>query len=438
MASLIIASFCDVFVSPHADLPSRYGALKRRVFDSLGFNAQRLTPDAAFALLQFRTSHGRIPRAGVPQVVQPVTTGDTADMRIVDVFPRTSCFVQVDLDLLVIRWSRHHFISLNAVYLAQQRPEFVKRPSKMQRALHLPKGIRRLVDRVCSGRLCAARIGFRRTRKAPLASRWAEPHSFSDQLVHQTQGELRQTSPNRTSRASISGRLSTASERRSRTSPPIHISFSDRGGIARIMEIKMPPEQAALWVQGLQAILKMFPPSSPARWRWTLSCMKATSDQGATGFLRHSALRVLLRRANANPQISVPAIEQCLRSIEESEQHLKLPRWLCAAGVDRQRNVLNARQIDGILLRLCSSTQEIGDLFAHYAVHDQLGASARPSGIISSARSSLAAQTPATTASSASLAKPNWPKHKHVSRMRPIARRGQKRSWIWCNLRCSS
>eukprot|EP00966_Prymnesium_polylepis_P112344 2598681-Prymnesium_polylepis.1 len=61
----------------------------------------------------------------------------------------------------------------------------------------------------------------------------------------------------------------------------------------------MRGNEATNWIAGLNMLLLMIPRSaSPAHWRWTLSCIKATSTRGATGFLPRSNLRALLRVAN--------------------------------------------------------------------------------------------------------------------------------------------
>jgi len=74
-----------------------------------------LTPSAAAAVLQFRTSPRRAPPANAPAALLPVLTGETAELEIIDVFPRTTCFVQVDLETFAIRWSTKHFLGLVTV-----------------------------------------------------------------------------------------------------------------------------------------------------------------------------------------------------------------------------------------------------------------------------------------------------------------------------------
>ena len=145
----------------------------------------------------------------------------------------------------------------------------------------------------------------------------------------------------------------------------------------------MSAQRAAQWVAGLVAVLKMIPRStSPAQCRWVLSCMAATSERGTTGSLHRSDLRSLLRRANATAGLGATALEQAVQSAIESELNLKLP-WGLEVGrrtsglkVGRRANVahslLGVRQVVELLLRLCTSTPQITQLFGRYAVEGRL------------------------------------------------------------------
>eukprot|EP00966_Prymnesium_polylepis_P114618 2648703-Prymnesium_polylepis.1 len=49
-----------------------------------------------------------------------------------------------------------------------------------------------------------------------------------------------------------------------------------------------------------------------AHWRWGLSCMAATSRKGATGRLRRSEVRSLLKQANASSVLKQDSIDDAL------------------------------------------------------------------------------------------------------------------------------
>ena len=48
-------------------------------------------------------------------MAQPVITGRLAELHISGEFPRTSCFVQVDVRAFALRWAASKFISLHTV-----------------------------------------------------------------------------------------------------------------------------------------------------------------------------------------------------------------------------------------------------------------------------------------------------------------------------------
>jgi hypothetical protein len=106
--------------------------------------------------------------------------------------------------------------------------------------------------------------------------------------------------------------------------------------------------------------------ASTAHHRWVLSCMAATSSRGASGFLHRSELRFLLICANASVSLSPTAMNEALESTKRSL--LGLPAWLRIAGSQRRNKVLDARQLTGFLVRLCTSSGAIADLFNTYAV----------------------------------------------------------------------
>eukprot|EP00966_Prymnesium_polylepis_P081244 1882303-Prymnesium_polylepis.1 len=112
--------------------------------------------------------------------------------------------------------------------------------------------------------------------------------------------------------------------------------------------------------------------------------MAATSQRGATGVLRTSDLSMLLKCANGSPGIGPDLIAATLLSLEESEQRLNLDEWLSSAtskSVSTSGGVgylgaqtLNARQVSGLLLRLCTSSPRLDDLFDQYSFKACMGA----------------------------------------------------------------
>eukprot|EP00966_Prymnesium_polylepis_P082860 1918965-Prymnesium_polylepis.1 len=147
-------------------------------------------------------------------------------------------------------------------------------------------------------------------------------------------------------------------------------TYSDRCGVLRKLALSMPRRKAVTFVEGLQMLQTMVPMiGSAAHWRWALSCMSATSMQGATGLLRRSELRILLQCANASPQFTTDELEKALQSVQDGEQLMMLPTWLRVAPVsnEQQQKALNVRQITEMLLCLCTNLQKIKELFHRYA-----------------------------------------------------------------------
>eukprot|EP00966_Prymnesium_polylepis_P319778 7376208-Prymnesium_polylepis.1 len=87
-----------------------------RASHALHIDAVHLTPPTVAAILQFRGGRGRaLPPAGVPEAILPIATGCLAELHIKGVFPRVTCFVQVDLQAFAVRWTRDRLISLHTV-----------------------------------------------------------------------------------------------------------------------------------------------------------------------------------------------------------------------------------------------------------------------------------------------------------------------------------
>jgi hypothetical protein len=133
----------------------------------------------------------------------------------------------------------------------------------------------------------------------------------------------------------------------------------------------MPSEKCGRWTSSLNQLLRMLPSAStPAHWRYAISCMTATSERGASGHLRRWELRALLRRANASTGLSHATIEEAFQSLAAVERELELPVWLTASGTGVQSTsskVFNLRQVAELLLRLCTASEDIQHLFQRYA-----------------------------------------------------------------------
>jgi len=276
--------------------------LQRRITKKLGLDILRVTWRLAASIYEFRSAAARSApalasfasrnelrrssaRTEMPEAVQAVVAGRSAELCIEEVFPRTTCFVLVDLSVFAIRWTNEMFISLHIV-------ESVELPMQW----------------------------------------WND--------VGQGQ------------RSSI------------------HMAYSGDGGTARVLELKMPESKANVWVEGLQVLINSIPRfASPSHWRWALRCMAATSEQGTRGFLRSTELRALLVRANASAFQSFVSIQEGLEVNSQIEEALGLQGWLRTGAVSispGRRQVLNARQVTGLLLQLCSSSREIEELYKRY------------------------------------------------------------------------
>ena len=151
----------------------------------------------------------------------------------------------------------------------------------------------------------------------------------------------------------------------------------------RVLELRMRKNTiASTWVDGLRALLKTVPrPSPPAYTRWALSCIAGSGDRAVPGSVRMSEILTVLRRANASASVGSELIEQTLRAVEESEEQEELPPWLASAAArevrthDQTQKLLSIQQVVSLLLRLCTSSATITQLFHRYAVGDKMGLS---------------------------------------------------------------
>ena len=207
------------------------------------------------------------------------------------------------------------------------------------------------------------------------ALRWSQKHFVSLHTVHRTAHFMVAHGSKRRQLPGGSGRHWQQRMQRSAHSN-VNVTYSDKGGVLRTLELRMSGDRGAVWGEQLQALVKMAPCVAPAaHWRWCLSCMAATSESGATGCLRRCELRSLLRRANARASMSIKEVEDTLASELSDRQRLQLPKWLAADSVGDGHHVklLDAQNVCGLLLRLCTATRDITRLYEQYAVDNHLG-----------------------------------------------------------------
>jgi len=399
----------------------RIQLLKRRVFKTLHLDVTRLAPRTAASILQFRTMRGRTPPANTPKNMLPIATGLTADLQIEGVFPRTKCFVQVDLQAFVIRWAHERFISLHTVtgcalvinkhgrIRSLQLPNrvtelFIRRtnsaePRSPQRhaiAMSLRKTWRLPTERASDGGNGKSRPG-KAKRSLPEVSadddgEKALPRRHSESCAKETPPHGLRQLPARASHGDAERKSSAFSDasvitaikagREHAADTRIHLTYNDAGGVVRVLELRMSAHNAARWDESLKSLLSTYTRvATPAHWRWALSCMAATSARGATGFLRHSELRSLLRYANASADLSRKELEEAIEEIEShSEPRLErkdLPRFLRSShgsvNPSHHHKQLTARQVTALLLRLSTSSAAITEVFHRYAVDDAMG-----------------------------------------------------------------
>jgi hypothetical protein len=295
----------------------------------------------AAAVFTYRTAAAvrpPLPPDDAPKVVLPVLVGCRAEVSVGDIFPSTRCHIHVDLEQLVIRWSGKHSISLHAIRgveflnMDNERSSGRKSGPGETRRKHsfMPKPRRRSSER----------------REPPRGSVMLNGVT----LVHMDDDAREAT---------------------------FQIMFIDRCSIPRIAQLSMHEVSAHSWVGGLKALLQLIPSSaSPAHTHWASACMAATSSRGTRGFLRRSEARHgLLAIANANTGLTAAALEDALRSLRLSEELHEVPQWLRASrgGASEKQALLNSRQVTELLLRLCTSSQEITKVFERHAVGDWMG-----------------------------------------------------------------
>eukprot|EP00966_Prymnesium_polylepis_P169536 3920071-Prymnesium_polylepis.1 len=353
----------------------RAKAFAHRIAKMLLGDQQHLTPRVAAQVLAFRTSHRKAPEAG-PPAVRDIEKGATVDLRIEGVFPRTSCFVQVEVDTLLIRWAPEYFISLHTV-------EEVRYMSADCDSSTAPSWS--LKECMSMYQCCVSRCSrASRTSKSSASSYDAGPPA---------QGSFRSSklsSVDRSTKLSVADTGSAKATIAKRGM--VSITFGDRGGTPRFLELYMLAAKAVAWAAGLRDLLKVVPRyAAPAHWRWSLSCMAATNRRGATGVLRRSNLRALLKRTNANASLGldITLLDHLIASFQENEHQAQpsfgrqepgrssfwrpSPRRRNASFLaSDSQSLLTVQHITGLLVQLSTSSTVISDLFSQYAMHGRM------------------------------------------------------------------
>ena len=314
----------------------RIREFQRRTAHIFGLDGTFLTPRLAAAILRFRATRRSSPRAGTPKSVRTSATGNLAEIYIDGLFPCATCCVHLDLEMLSIRWTHKHFISLHTI-------EHVA----------LKKATRASMQEQAS---VATSAGGTELANLPGAC------NCNDGTPNrELRGQSKPTSLHLINRATSANHQIVA------------VSFSDAGGILNVLELRMPNQMAVAWADGIREVIDMVPRSgSPAQWRWTLSCMAATNRRGTTGYLHRSDVPALLQRANSSKVMSPAALEGLVQSFEQSEDQLALPPWLRAPVGQTDEPLLSAQHASEILLQLCVSSEPIRKLYARHAVDDKV------------------------------------------------------------------
>eukprot|EP00966_Prymnesium_polylepis_P219257 5072914-Prymnesium_polylepis.1 len=345
----------------------RVERLKHQAVSIFHLDAALLTPQMALAVFEFRKTGAGSAKGqskGVPEEVRPITVGSLAILHLKDFFPHTECFCHVDLESHAIRWTRTRCVSLHVVQDVQAQG--IKDGGTVER------------------RRPSSRVSSRMSRFShyPMLSKAAS--SFS--------GDRISTSRSRSSiRPSLHGNRRTAAA-------ACLITFSDRGGVSRVLELRLPEEAVDAWVEGFKALFATIPRHySSAHWRWAQSCMAAT---GATDMLRRSKVWALLLRANASARLTSQQLDLFIRQVDKQDE--ELPRWLKGhrgrvrrpsletSGFSSEQTShgchgvsskitatathsrLSARQVAGLLIRISNTSQRITELFDSHATRGRM------------------------------------------------------------------
>ena len=233
--------------------------LRQRALRFLGLDRPRIYPHTATAIWLWRSQRGRKPPTNTPAALAPVAAGTVGELSIAGVFPSTTCFVQLELPTLALRWSTlsEHCVFMHAV-----------------EELWLEEG-------QSKGRRSSSRSPRRWSTRSKLVAT-GQPGSMNDLAQSQRRG-------------SLAVFLGIAKKKQQL----LHIRFRDGHGLARTLVLSLPSDQMADWHRGLRNVLAsaMALPASVGHRRWALSCMESVSSHGAGGMLRRPAdLPALLNR----------------------------------------------------------------------------------------------------------------------------------------------
>ena len=234
--------------------------LRTRALQLLGLDKPKILPHAATAIWLWRKQRGRTPRADTPDALLPVATGTLAELSIAGVCPAVTCFLQLDLPTLVLRWSplSEHCLFLQTV----EDLRLEERPAK-----------------------------HRSRRFSLIPSRLSRPSPpASNRVTSARQEPSGEKQPRRLS-------LRSFSKKRSHTSWLL-MSYRDMQGLSRVLVLTLPSVEAAVWHRVLSNVLVSAStiPASVAHRRWALSCMESVGWHGATGLIRRSDFFALLNR----------------------------------------------------------------------------------------------------------------------------------------------
>ena len=260
----------------------RIHELRHRAERALGLDVLRLMPSTAVAVFKYRVTKGHPSPAALPEAVLPVVIGNVAVLSLHGKFPRTKCFVQVDLNAFGVRWTDEHCLPLAAL-------EDILLVNSSKSSDNTASA------RKSSDNRLSRRVSHKAAAAINLARRCSRPEGCDEPRT-----------PRRT----------------------LRITLTDRGGIPNVLELRTSDaNHAAAWAEGLRQLKTLRWCGSSAHWWWAVSCMTGTTERGASGVLRRSELKSLLMRANA-AHLNTSQLENELRNIDMSERQLQLPSWL--------------------------------------------------------------------------------------------------------------
>jgi len=333
----------------------RFNLIRRYVLRHLHLDAPRLSPAAAAGIFQFRTTKGHPPPVGTPESMVPAATGVMTEVFIEGVFPHTKCFLQVDLEAMLIRWSHEQFISVQAV----EDHKIVTSHKRRQWSVYMPRiSCRRpsMYASVTGGHKFLSLRGLSGNARSPhrkSETRRSE-HEFTDNILSKAAKLVPKEAPHTS----------------------LHIRYNDSGGLSRTLELRMPEESCKRFNTSLRQVLNSTRRiATPAHWRWGLACMQATNTRGASGVLRRSEIRALLRRANASPNLTAQVVEEALtEELQRSGREYLTKSERSDLDVSRTgtSSLYGAAELVALLVRLASVTKEIQDLFGEYSVEGRM------------------------------------------------------------------